>query len=124
MGFRSTFTTQDYDITWPLWFYEKYERSIYFRDDHRGALHSKREAKTYDTWDKLEINIQAAIDWSKFKNKFVLVWLHECGGITRCQIERDSITWSEPIDWEITEGVVHDYCYGCSDVQSIKEKQC
>ena len=115
MGFRSTFTTQDYFIRWPQWFRDKYEGSFRFREDGIGALHSVNEGKTYGAWSELHVDIQRAIDWSDAPTNFVLVFLHECGGITRCQIEKDSIKWSEPEGWRATEGVGHDYCYGCSD---------
>jgi len=119
MGFRSTFTTQHYAIQWPQWFLDKYAGAIWFTEDGIGPLHSVREDKTYDRWKELHTDIQRAIDWTderRAPDNFVLVYLHECGGITRCQIEKDAIKWSEPDDWRITEGVEHKYCYGCSDV--------
>ena len=106
MGFRSTFTTLDYNILWPGWFVEEYDDGITFRADHIGALHSKREGKTYFDWNTLHEDIQRAIDWEKFRVNFILVYLHECGGITRCQIEKDAIKWSEPDTWKITDGVM------------------
>lgn len=115
MGFRSTFTTKNCEIEWPQWFREKYDVSIRFTEDSSGPLHSVREGKIYGDWATLHDDIQRAIDWVQFRSKFVLVYLHECGGITRCQIEKDSIKWSEPETWRATEGVEHDYCYGCSD---------
>lgn len=116
MGFRSTFTTEDFDIKWPQWFRDKYAGSIWFTEDGAGALHSICEAKTYMRWETLQKDIQNAIDWTDFNQSFVFVYLHECGGITRCQISKDSIQWSEPTEWRITDGVTHHYCYGCSDV--------
>ena len=115
MGFRSTFTTEDYAIQWPQWFREKYAGAIWFTEDGIGPLHSVREAKTYMRWETLHEDIQRAIDWSKLSQNFVLVYLHECGGITRCQIAKDAIKWSEPETWRTTEGVEHHYCYCCSD---------
>ena len=46
---------------------------------------------------------------------FVLVYLHECNGITRCQIDKDAIIFTEPVEWRKSDGVEHHYCYGCSD---------
>lgn len=114
MGFRSTFTTEDYGLKWPQWFRDKYAGAIWFTKDGSGPLHSVRE-KGHMMWGALHEDIQRAIDWSEFSLTFVLVYLHECGGITRCQIEKDSIKWSEPEAWRNTEGVEHNYCYGCSD---------
>jgi len=117
MGFYSTFTTEDCRITWPQWFREKYSKSIWFKDDHTGTIASKREGKTYAVFSDLPADIQRAIDWNDFQlKKFVMVYLHECGGITRCQIEKDAIKWSEPESWQQTNDVEHDYCYGCSDI--------
>ena len=118
MGFRSTFTTQDYPIHWPQWFRDKYAGYIWFTEHGIGPLHPIREAKEYMRWSDLPSDIQRAIDWGIVVDSFVLVYLHECGGITRCQIEKDAIKWSEPEEWRATEGVEHDYCYGCSDADN------
>jgi len=115
MGFRSTFTTSDYSIKWPEWFREKYSNTVSFRENDIGALHSIFECKTYMTWDELHTDIQKAIDWNEFNSNFVLIYLHECGGITRCQIDKYAITFTEPADWRKSDGVEHSYCYGCSD---------
>lgn len=118
MGFRSTFTTTDCYIKWPQWFRDKYAGAIWFADDGVGPLHPVREAKVYGWWLDLHTDIQRAINWGEGAPAvFVLVYLHECGGITRCQIERDEIKWSEPVSWAGTKGVTHSYCYGCSDPQ-------
>lgn len=116
MGFRSTFVTEDYAIRWPLWFRERYADTVRFPENSIGALHSIEAAKVYGRWETLHEDIQKAIEWNAFPGIFSLVYLHECGGVTRCQIEKDSIRWSEPIAWRATEGVEHHYCYGCSDV--------
>lgn len=115
MGFYSVFTTEGYAIKWPKWFKEKYASSINFPAGEAGPLTAVRESKTYTVWASLEADIHAAIDWEAFKSKFIMVYLHECGGITRCQIEKDGIKWSEPIAWHATDWVEHDYCQGCSD---------
>lgn len=115
MGFRSTFTTQDYLIHWPQWFRDKYAGVIRFDEEGVGVLNSALQTKTDTLWDDLPTDIQRAIDWSDAPENFVLVYLHECGGITRCQIERNTIKWSEPDGWRSTQGVEHSYCYGCSD---------
>lgn len=117
MGFRSTLATYDYPITWPGWFKDKYFSSLIFLPDI-GALCSKGEFKTYGVWVELAEDVQRVIEWGEGPAKFVMVFLHECGGVTRCQIERDRIAWSEPTGWRQTVGVEHNYCYGCSDVPS------
>lgn len=119
MGFHSSFITSDYPIAWPEWFRDKYQETVAFQNKGIGALNSRRESKAVCAWDSLHEDIQKAIDWGDFCDVvFVVVYLHECGGITRCQIMRDSIKWSEPDAWTVTEGINHDHCYGCSDVSS------
>jgi len=119
MGFRSTFITEDHAVDWPQWFRDRYAASIGFPEG--GPLASLKEAKTEGTWGPLAEDIQRAIDWDTFiQGVFVMVYLHECGGITRCQIERNAIGWSEPKSWRTTTGVEHLYCYGCSDHGGMK----
>lgn len=117
MGFRSTFTTEDYAITWPDWFVDKYQNYIWFNESKSGALHPKFEAKC--GFGELEQDIQKCL--TDENDSLVLVYLHECGGITRCQIERDLIIWSEPDSWALTPGITHSYCYGCSDAKRSSE---
>lgn len=115
MGFRSTFTIEHYDIAWPNWFVDKYSAHVWFGDGAKGLIAAKHEAKTYSTFENLHYDIQEAIDWEDGPESIVLVFLHECGGITRCKISRNHIKWSEPDSWRETNGVKHYYCYGCSD---------
>jgi hypothetical protein len=117
MGFRSTFCTEDHYIHWPEWFVEKYRGLVAFKQGNMGALHSISELKTYGAFAMLHEDIQKAINWEDDRSSFVLVYLHECGGITRCQIYQDRIVWSEPASWRATSGVEHSYCYGCSEIR-------
>jgi hypothetical protein len=113
MGFRSTFAFDDRrQIEWPSWFIEKYKGIL----DFEGVLSARYEAKTYGSFKDLPEDIRKAVDWSKL-DQLVLVYLHECGGITRCQIREDGIKLSEPVEWKETEDIEHWYCYGCSDVE-------
>ncbi len=124
MGFRSTFTTQDYHIAWPAWFIEKYQDSVYIPEGGAGPLHSKHECKIYYTWPDLLEDMQQAIDWDgKYVNleSLVLIFLHECGGLTRYQIFRDRIAGSEPYAWQEAGRPTHHYCYGCSDLPATEE---
>lgn len=118
MGFRSTVVTDDWRVAWPEWFKDKYVGSLTFGKDGNGPLAPLFECKSYGAWNELAEDVQRAIDWEDFPSNFVMVFLHECGGVTRCQIERDRIAWSEPTGWRQTDGVEHEYCYGCSDVPS------
>lgn len=116
MGFRSTFVTQHYYVNWPSWFVEKYNVTVLFGFNNSGSISSAFECKHNETWSNLHTDIQSAIDWKDFPDSFILIYLHECGGITRCQIEEKRIIWSEPKTWLIEESVTHYYCYGCSDI--------
>lgn len=123
MGFRSTLTTEDTIVEWPAWFRDKYAETITFRAGGTGALHSVRAAKTSGTWGALPEDIQRAIDWGTYSQCFVLLYLHECGGVTRCEIHKDAIKWSEPESWRSVEDVEHNYCYGCSAVLESSEEE-
>ena len=118
MGFRSTFTTTDWNAhVWPEWFVKKYGDYVAFNKGNRGCISAKQEVKLYSTmFLHFAEDVQRSIEWSKCPSKFIIVFLHECGGITRCQIEKDIIRWSEPSSWTLSDGVGHDSCYGCSDI--------
>ena len=131
MGFRSTLITQHNYLPLPEWFVEKYKDYLYIngldkKNNHHDGnglpLASKYEFKTYfEIGEGLPADIQKVMQESPddIPRELVFVWLHECGGITRVQIDRDHIVYSEPTEWEVTEGVTHDYCYGCSDIKNI-----
>lgn len=112
MGFRSTVISEVTDTIWPEWFVAKYEKYINISD----CLSTKSEYKSYGEIIKdLPEDIQQAINWEERRMAFIIAYLHECGGITRCQIEKDAIKWSEPLKWRNTKEIEHNYCYGCSD---------
>lgn len=119
MGFRTTFVTEDIAVCWPAWFKEKYATSIVF-DAQRGQLASRGEFKLYGAWENLEGDIQKAIEWlPSDPPPFVIIFLHECGGVSRCEITKDKIVWTEPTDWRIVPGPTHASCYGCSDADNF-----
>jgi hypothetical protein len=121
MGFRSSWTMQHYDVNWSQKFQDKYRDSINFNDT---CISPKFEAKACSAWENLITDIQAEVflNNSLPLENIIFVWLHECGGITRVQISKDSILYSEPNDWRTSDGIEHDYCYGCSDiVENFKE---
>lgn len=133
MGFRSTLITQHNYLPLPEWFVEKYKDCLYFNGANRSGenaqenlpLASKFEFKTYfPIGEQLVPDIQKVMQEYKDEDgdeprDLVLIWLHECGGITRVQINKDKVVYSEPTEWKITEGVTHHYCYGCSDVEKF-----
>ena len=111
MGFRSTFTIESYALKYPSWFIEKYESTINFND---SIISPKSECKTYSAWEDLDIDIQKVIIENNI-DKIVLVYLHECEGITKVIINKNSIVYLNPTGYELVDGVTHYYCYGCED---------
>jgi hypothetical protein len=125
MGFRSTFVTEHTVLHFPPWFVEKWGRHVHFGDDHGLPLASKYEAKCYDTWGGLEEDIARALAERHAADagqmlasieRVVLVWLHECGGLTRVEITANSVRYNEPATWREEDAPMHSYCYGCSDL--------
>ncbi len=117
MGFRSTFSSSDYDIEWPDWFREKYYRFV----NIDSCLTSKWEVKLYFggaedlTEDIQKVLTEQEEPWDDLE--FILLFLHECDGCTRCHITPEYIRWSEPVEWIAVDENTHGYCYGCSDVK-------
>lgn len=124
MGFRSVFITEDMKgVAIPAWFAAKYSKYHWIWMSNEGQaffpIAQFSESKYYGALAETEIFqdlqrilIERTEDHPK---KITLVLLHECDGITRVQITRDSITGREPTDWKDVDHVEHDYCYGCSD---------
>ena len=117
MGFRSMFCTEDFPYQWPDWFREKYQKTIHVPE--KGPLSSKRECKFYSAWSELEEDIQKAVDWGQYDH-LVMVYLHECGGITRVEITKSAIRFTEPTGWRKGTDVTHSYCYGCSNAENAE----
>ena len=128
MGFRSTFITEDNRLIIPKWFIKKWEKYVNisnFKSDSMIAhskrnampLSSKVEGKTYFLWNELLPDIQKAMKedlfYKDFEHPIILIWLHDCGGITKVKIYKDKIAYSEPTNWEKTSGVTHDDVDDC-----------
>lgn len=120
MGFRSTLVAQDWNIDWPQWFRDKYPQLIY----ETRTLSLDYEAKTYLFRD-LPADVQhalAELGWFDEYDaaRFVYVWLHECGGLTRVLVDRDAIHITYPTEWALYDGngqdSMHGGCYDCDGV--------
>jgi len=130
MGFRSTLTSGDLGgVNLPKWFIDKYKDNYYFGIKTRMAsknhlfISSKFESKYYSGKEEdVFLDLQRVIKEIDI-SKFVLVLLHECGGITRVQVEKNKIFLSEPTDWKEIEEITHNYCYGCSDIISLQKEK-
>ncbi len=130
MGFRSTLATFDWPaFRIPCWFREKYARDFYFGEDTNDfPISTRREVSLYKGGrETFEVDLQKALmeTTSCFEQSapcFVLVWLHECGGITRVEIHRDRIVYTEPETWRRVDEVQHWHCYGCSDSRHLPKE--
>ena len=120
MGFRSTFTTTASAIPIPPWFASKWEDAVHFGGEvgaERFPISSKDEAKAYH-WHSLVEDLSTLIAQARRSKRLwselVLLFVHECGGISRVEFGADGTArWSEPADFEECEGPRHSYCYGC-----------
>jgi hypothetical protein len=121
MGFRSTFITQDLGGPLPDWFVEKWKNSLHFNEGNRLPISSKREGK-YDQADELLTDLQKVLPWEDEERALVLVWLHECGGITRLEISKRQIQFSEPATWKRCDWPTHYNCFGCTDIKTLQER--
>lgn len=127
MGFRTTITTNAYGgVRLPRWFVKKWQDDFFFGPKSRYTynnymlINSKFERKMFVGWDDEIITDIQKVCKEKSVKQFVVILLHECGGITRVEITPEYIKFSEPTDWKITDGITHCYCYGCSDTDTIK----
>jgi hypothetical protein len=137
MGFRSTMVSEDWDITWPDWFREKWTRLLLGNPEAGRALLGVAVENKTGHYSELPADVQRAlteVDWFHEHGdpgrEFVYVWLHECGGITRVQVECQAILITTPTEWTQdwadgesewhNQDAGHSYCYGCSDARRAK----
>lgn len=130
MGFRSNFITEDMGgVEVPSWFVQKYPKHKDWYNPENGRHYfpivQPWESKFYDALADTEIfqDIQKILRerTESYPVKVVLILLHECDGITRVEITKDSIRGNEPVEWKTVEHVEHDYCYGCSDIERLAQ---
>jgi hypothetical protein len=131
MGFRTTMTTEDLGgIRLPKWFVEKWKDDFNFGEHEyqkppydKGTMliSTKNERKFYFGKDQEILKDIQKVCKENDIEKFVVVLLHECGGITRVEIGKE-IRFSEPTGWDEVEDITHDSCYGCSDIKNLSKK--
>lgn len=121
MGFRSGFLTTDMHVEWPDWFYDKHKELVHFNPERLGAISSKHECKHYGAWSNLEKDIQKVLADADKDFSVTLLYMHECRGVTKFEITKDSIRVLEPQHWSETKEITHHYCYGCSDANAKEE---
>lgn len=125
MGFRSTMISEAPNaVNLPEWFTAKWHRALNFSDSLSDRhltfpISTKYEKKRY--MPEIEEDLQKVIKEDLDHNdlQLVIIWLHECGGITRAEITKDSIVYSEPTKWKIVEDVTHNYCWRKSRRTSV-----
>lgn len=101
MSFKCTFTSQNYSITWPNWFIEKYQDRIYFYPDKKGPISSINTIKIHKKWTKNLIkDIQQCILFKHNDDVFHVVFVHESGKVLLCTISQDTISWKDCVDFQ------------------------
>ena len=124
MGFRSNFIAQVSGYSVLDWFKEKYpEWNFVGNAGSQNCFAQLFESKFYSKFSEDErfLDIQKMLKEQEWGGDgIVIILLHECGGVTRVKITKDSITGREPVDWKNVDCVEHDYCYDCSDDKSLK----
>lgn len=123
MGFRSTVISNS-TFNWSTSFREKYKDSLVFSHSFDCIIASKQSGKMYGSLENLPEDIQSELRKGKYKYyPFVLVALHDCNGIHRCEIHNKEILWSHPVEWDFSDGDEHgDHCDRCSDCSKIENK--
>lgn len=122
MGFRSSFITTDLGPDLPPWFLEKWGNWWNFytsRDGKRGFPISSPFERKMGQFADWHTDLQKVLREADYQHPIILAWLHECGGITRVEIHKDRILFSEPDGWTSVDYCGHSYCDGCSDHPEI-----
>lgn len=115
--FRCSFVSCDQGaVVWPDWFLSKYRSSIAFKPSGAGQIASLAHGKHYGVWLDLADDVQKAIDWRAYEGLFVIVFLFECDGVSRCLIWKDRIEWTEPRGWRAVPYPSHESNDGCSSL--------
>lgn len=124
MGFRSTLISEHYPTDWPDWFKEKHKGWI----SDSGVIASPYEVKFMDEIIEDTHKALTELDWFSNDNTFSMVSLHECGGLTKIQLNKDGILYADPLDWWLADDPYdhsdgrHNYCYGCSDLRKLNNE--
>ena len=110
MGFRTTIISETKYIIWPDWFVKKYEAVLAAND--RG-LASLIECKARYLIGEVFVDTQKVLQVGQ---SLLVLMLHECGGVTRCTIEKEKITYIEPTEYVKVDLPTHPFyeCYGCT----------
>ena len=120
MGFRSAFVTEE-TYLWPTWIVEKWSDRINFpASGVLGCASSQEHLKCCMSWFDFLQDVQRWLrDDSADRprsGKLVLVYLHDCGGLTRVEISATDIVAMDPTGYRLVdasnsgEHEEHDLC--------------
>jgi hypothetical protein len=117
MGFRCTFITDWPGPNLPPWFAEKWRNSVNFAPGDTFPLSSKERTKA--NWGGIVEDIQRVLQEGydgQYDHPMILVFLHECSGVTRVEISRNQIVYSEPATWKrVNDAHGHYLADACDD---------
>ena len=117
MGFRSIFIADNGPINLPSWFLEKWGGYFHFYSSDGGKkkgfpISSPFPIKIGQFEDDLYPDLQKLVEDDR---PIILIWLHECGGLTRLELYSDRVVSAEPREWESVERPTHSYCGHCDE---------
>ena len=127
MGFRSVFVSQaTFTPEVSEEFGAKWGKHVYL-SDNGGPVASRQEAKHFH-WREMEEDLQAMAEWPdkgcRWDTALELLYFHECGGITKAIITKDSITYLEPDCWtEYKEVARPTHGYDCDRCMTMKNER-
>ncbi|GAA4391632.1 hypothetical protein GCM10023147_20720 [Tsukamurella soli] len=115
-------TSEDVKVQLPAWFVERWRNHLnigYWPGDpgHPSfPISSKAERKFYDgADDELFTDLRRVLTEVEYPFGIHLILFHECGGVTKVDINPVEILLSVPTGWTYTDGDTgHHSCYGCS----------
>lgn len=129
MGFSSTFVTQWHGGSaggFPEWFVRKWQDSVHFSEGYQLPLSSKAPAEAHGWWAEFEQDLQRAYPWeaSGAVSSLVVVYLHECGGITRAEISSEKIRYHDASQWRKThQNIAHTWGDRClKDIEEASDE--
>ena len=112
MSATTQFTSQTTNFLAPDWFRERWETSVSFGE----AITSRFGCKS---WREFESDLQRAMKESWVvgsEPRVILIYVHECGNVTRADVGIDEIRYSEPDAWqEVSQVPPHEAWDRCVD---------
>src|SRR5689334_15328263 len=112
MGATTLFVAGHTNFCAPDWLMERWKEWVSFG----GAIASRHGLKY---WREFEMDLQRALkeSWRAGSEPYVtLIYLHECGNVTRADVGIDEIRYSEPDGWhEVPHVPPHEAWDPCVD---------